>query len=83
MTCSYSDPNWLAQFIISIVFLGVAFVSEILFSLFFQNDSSNKKDALNCENREVLIRFNIFRFFAAIMVSIRVESYAYYVRNKF
>jgi hypothetical protein len=79
--CNYLDPNYIVGFVFAILGILQAVGSELLFSLFFQNNQQFKKDALNCENKTFLVRFNIFRLTVGIMICIRIQNYSYFVIN--
>ncbi|CAD8090150.1 unnamed protein product [Paramecium sonneborni] len=76
MDCSLTLER---KVLIVISILGVIFgVFNIFFlSVFFHNDSSQKKDCLNTENSIYLAMFHLFRAFQAFLICFNSNEYSY------
>ncbi|CAD8070191.1 unnamed protein product [Paramecium primaurelia] len=76
LDCSMSSER---KILIVISSLGVFFgIFNIFFlSVFFHNDSSQKKDCFNTENSLYLAMFHIFRAFQAFLISFSSNEYSY------
>ncbi|CAD8103477.1 unnamed protein product [Paramecium sonneborni] len=76
MDCSLASER---RILIVISALGVFFgVFNIFFlSLFFHNDSSQKKDCFNTENSIYLAMFHLFRALQAFLISFKSNEYSY------